>query len=215
MRFTDYSFTPSEHILLNGEKYAQEAEGKNSLPLLISDKIVNGPELAASMLAAAILVNESENALILEVRRSRKLFVAALRQDLYLRPGGVSPNWSGFTIESAVLFISRNLHSIGAGSTVRNLVYTMLTENQREPWKKIIELVEWGLASSNWLIPVEGEAAAAFSTPFICPEKVRELALQQPAAPFKDLLSACRKTRPEIWNLMMEEIDQAFRDRKS
>jgi hypothetical protein len=79
---------------------------------------------------------------------------------------------------------------------------------------EIIELVEWGLASSNWLMPVEGEKLRQRSTtPFICPAKVRELALAQPAAPVMNLLMNCKKSRPEIWKQIVDEISEAFEDR--
>ena len=98
---------------------------------------------------------------------------------------------------------------------IYNTIHAMLVEDRTQPWMKIIELVEWGLASSNWLLPVEGEAAAAFSTPFICPAKVRDLVLAQSPAPVINLLTTCKKTRPEIWRQMMVEINQAFTDRKT
>jgi len=86
-------------------------------------------------------------------------------------------------------------------------------EDRKQPWQKVIEFVEWGLATSNWLMPVEGDAAKAFQTPFICPEKVQELAFSQPLTPLKQMLATCKKTTPELWTQLLSEIDLALKDR--
>ncbi len=57
-------------------------------------------------------------------------------------------------------------------------IYSWL-KDRPDPWLKIVEWLSGGWHRATWLIPVEGEAAAAFSTPFICPAKVRELALEK------------------------------------
>ncbi len=113
------------------------------------------------------------------------------------------------------MFISSQAYGKVGNPNLQNTVYTMLAQDRPRPWEKIAELVEWGLASSNWLLPVEGEAAAAFSIPFICPAKVRELAYAQPSAPIVTLLNSCKKNEPEIWRQMMLEISEAYEDRKS
>jgi hypothetical protein len=77
----------------------------------------------------------------------------------------------------------------------------------------VIEFVEWGLATSNWLMPVEGDAAKAFQTPFICPDKVQELAYAQPLEPVKGLLSSCKKNTPVVWKTLLAEIDLGLKDR--
>ena len=56
MNITDLPFTPSELILLNGDKFAPEAE-TGGHQLLCSDGMVNGHYLAVMMVAAAFLAN--------------------------------------------------------------------------------------------------------------------------------------------------------------
>lgn len=214
MPFSDYSFTPSEFILLNGDKFAPEKKGESGLPLLCSDGTVDGNYLATLMVAAAILATEDENGLTLEPVTTRKMLGLKEKTHLIIRPAQVTPNWNGFTLESGILFIASQAFAVPGDYSVRNTVYNILAEDRAQPWTKIIELVEWGLASSNWLMPVEGAAASVFSTPFICPAKVRELALSQPAAPVINLLSTCKKTRPEIWRQLIDEITEAMQERE-
>jgi hypothetical protein len=145
---------------------------------------------------------------------TKKVFGLKESTHLIIRPAGHVPNWNGFTLESGVLFVPSQAYAVPGDYSVQNIIYTILAEERMRPWLKIIELVEWGLASSNWLMPVSGEAATAFSTPFICPAKVRDLAIAQPAEPVITLLTLCKKTRPEIWRQLMLEIYQAFSDRK-
>jgi len=213
MKLTDSAFTPSELILLNGDKFAPEVDSDGH-QLLCSDGLVNGHYLAVMMTAAAILANEEEGALIVELRQQkRKLFSSDSSQRVYIKPIGQPPSWNGYTLESAVLFSAGQLFAVQGDYTVRNVIYSVLMEDRKQPWQKIIEFVEWGLATSNWLMPVEGDAAKAFQTPFICPEKVQELAFSQPLSEIKGLLSSCKKNSPETWKVLLAEIDLALKDR--
>ncbi|PKO01118.1 MAG: hypothetical protein CVU42_01340 [Chloroflexi bacterium HGW-Chloroflexi-4] len=213
MKLTDSAFTPSELILLNGDKFAPEVDA-NGHQLLCSDGMVNGHYLAVMMMAAAILANEEEGALEIELRmQKRKLFSSVPSQRLILKPVGQPPSWNGYTLESAILFSAGQFFAVQGDSSVRNVVYSFLMENREYPWQKIIEFVEWGLATSNWLMPVEGDALKAFQIPFICPDKVQELAFAQPLGPVKQLFSTCKKITPELWQQLLEEIDLALKDR--
>lgn len=215
MGLTDYSFTPTEYILLNGDKFAPESGGSNSLALLCSDGSVDGPYLVKLMCAAAILANEEEGALRLSLEQTKKIFGLKETTRLVIHPTGKPSNWNGFTLETAILFVCTQAYSVPGDYSVKNIIYNILVEDRARPWEKIVEMVEGGLASSNWLLPVEGEASAAFSTPYICPAKVRDLAIAQPAAPVTNLLMACKKARPEIWKQMIGEIGTAFEERTS
>jgi len=214
MGLTDFSFTPSEYVFLNGEKFSPKSEGFDSLALLCSDVSVNGPQLAVNLILAAILANELEGVLEVSIQEKKKLFGSGLARDIYLRKISPPPNWSGYTLESAVMFIASNLMA-QQNHTLYNVVYLLLAQDRPDPWQKIVELVEWGLASSNWLIPVEGEAAAAFSTPFICPAKVRDLALEQPGEPMAGLLLDLQQSRSPSRQVLVNEIERALKDRKS
>jgi hypothetical protein len=212
MGLTDFPFTPSELILLNGDKFAPEVQ-TGGHQLLCSEGMVNGHYLAVMMTAAAILANEEENALSFEIKQRKKFFSSNPEKQLFIHPLGQPPNWNGYTLESAVLYSAGQFFAVQGDHSVRNVVYSVLLEDRKQPWQKVIEFVEWGLATSNWLMPVEGDAAKAFQTPFICPDKVQELAFSQPMGPVKELLSNCKKSTPEIWKLLLAEIDQALKDR--
>lgn len=213
MNLTDLSFTPSEYILLNADKYVPAAKGKAGHNLLCKDGVVDGPTLAALLITSAILANQAEKALEIEAGQNKRLFRADTVNHVYLRAVGQTPNWNGYTLENTILFIVGQLVSMQDVNTVRNMVYELIREDRSEPWQKVVDVVEWGLASSNWLIPVEGEAAAAFSTPFICPAKVRDLVMAQAEEPLKDLLGSCKNYQPDLWKAMFSEIHLAFRDR--
>lgn len=214
MGFTDFSFTPSEYVLLNADRYASEGSGKNAHNLLCREGIVDGPNLAALLVMAAILACQAEGALEVSLGQSKRLFHADTVSHVLLKPGGKVPNWNGYTLENTLLFVTGQLFAMQDVNTARNVTYEIVQEDCEKPWEKIIEVVEWGLASSNWLIPVEGEAAAAFSTPFICPAKVRDLAMAQPEEPVKGLLTGCKHDQPDLWKALYNEITLAFKDRR-
>lgn len=213
MKLTDSPFTPSELILLNGDRFAPEVEAGGH-QLLCSDGMVNGHYLAVMMTAAAILANEEENALELELKQKKGIFAGKVKLNLLMRPVGQPPSWNGYTLESAILFSAGQLFAVQEECSVRNVVYSFLLENRKLAWEKVIEFVEWGLATSNWLMPVKGDAVKAFQTPFVCPEKVQELAFSQPLDSVKGLLSSCKKNNPDLWKQLLAEIDQAIKERE-
>jgi hypothetical protein len=172
MKYSESSFTPSEYILLNGDKFSPESNSENKIHLLCSDGTVDGEYLAALMVTAAILANEEEGALTLELTQTKKMLGLKESAHLILRPVGTTPNWNGFTLESGILFIASQAYAVPGNYSVQNTIYNILATEKPQPWTKIIDLVEWGLASSNWLMPVGKEAAGVFSTPFICPANV-------------------------------------------
>lgn len=214
MHLYEYSFTPSEYILLSGEKFSSEKTGENSIPLLASDATVDGPTLANLMCMAAILANEEEQAIVLELSSNKSLFGLKESTRLIIRPTRNAANWNGFTLESGVAFFATQAYAVSGDYSVKNTIYTILAEDRAKPWTKIIEMVEWGLAASNWLMPVGEQAASAFSTPFICPSNVRDLVQAQPSSVVINLLTTCKKARPEIWRQMNLEITEAFENRR-
>ena len=68
MGLTEFSFTPSEYVFLNGDKFSPKADGSSSLALLCSDASVDGHQLAVNLILAAILANESEGALEVSIQ---------------------------------------------------------------------------------------------------------------------------------------------------
>jgi len=208
--FSELSFTPSEYMLLNGDQFSEEDSGSNSIQLLCSDLTVNGPILAAHMLVAAILANEADGGLAIELEFERKPF-SPKPKFLHLHLQSPRPRWSGMTLEDSLLNLVSAARSAQGDNTLGSILKQLFSQKPMRPWTRVIELVEWGLASNNWLIPVEGGASSAFTTPFVCPAHVSRLALSQPAEPVLKLLKECRTSRPEVWSLMRDEIARTIR----
>jgi hypothetical protein len=208
--FSELSFTPSEYILLNGDQFSEEDSGVKSIQLLCSEHTVNGPILAAHMLVAAILANEADGGLAIELEQVRKPF-SPKPTSLHMHLRSPRPKWSGMTLEDSMLNMVSAARSTLGDNTLGSILKQLFSQKSAIPWTRVIELVEWGLASNNWLIPVEGNASSAFTTPFICPAHVARLALSQPAEPVLQLLKECRTSRPEVWAILRDEIARALR----
>lgn len=208
--FSELSFTPSEYMLLNGERFSEEEKGENGFQLLCSESLVNGPILAAHMLVGSILANEADKGLALQMDVDRKPFSSKpkLLRLILLSP---RPKWSGLTLEDSLLNLVGATRSTMGDNSLGAILQQLFNQKKTKPWKRVIEIVEWGLASNNWLIPVEGTAASAFTTPFVCPAHVGRLALAQPAEPILKLLNDCRTNRPEIWTILRDEIAKSLR----
>lgn len=208
--FSELSFTPSEYMLLNGDRFSEEDTGGNSIQLLCSDRVVNGPILAAHMLVGAILANEADGGLALELEIDRKPF-STKSKSLHLLLRSPRPRWSGMTLEDSLLNLVSTARSTEGDNSLGSILRHLFSQKPTKPWVRVIEIVEWGLASNNWLIPVEGGASSAFTTPFVCPAHVSRLAVSQPGEPILQLLNDCRTSRPEVWTLMRDEIARNLR----
>jgi hypothetical protein len=178
--------------------------------MLCSHYVVNGPILAAHMLVGAILANEADGGLSLELQEERKLLSSGKRS-LRLVPLSPRPRWSGMTLEDALVNLTASARSSMSDNSIAGILSILFGQKPVKPWVRIVNIVEMGLASNNWLIPVNGSAASAFTTPFICPARVRDLVVAQPEEPIVELLKNCRTNRPMIWELLRSDVARSLR----
>jgi hypothetical protein len=157
------------------------------------------------MVAAVVLANEKLGALRLEMVEHKTFFSQKKTVELVVSVAGNLLGWPGDTLEAMIPDWTKRL---GKGP-LTTVLENVIGEPCEYPWLKIIDRVAWGMASSGWLLRVQGDAAKAFTTDFVCPARVRELAMQQSIVPLQQLFLECRNTHPEIWNALQEALSQA------
>jgi hypothetical protein len=207
--------TPSELLLLHAEDIigplAEIDEEDRPTILPHSEARVSGRELARLLLAAAILANEDAQAIRLETRerRAEGPHEGGLRVGLFLRPGNIMPDWPARSLEDSVDFlVGWSAHNGHNG--VWDLLYHLLEQDGPYPEQSILGLVEDGLGNRGLLERCGDEECPPFPRRWVLRGRMARFVARESAQPLRTLLEQTRGERPEIWALLMDEIDLAM-----
>jgi len=202
--------TPSETVLLHGDRFAGEAgmlRGKTEL--LTADRKVSTDQLAEAALAAMVLGSEQAGGVRLEARTKKVLFGLMSRRTLYVEAAGGAAPPEG-TLEAGFRA------NLGTGPReVDDVIHDMLEMDTSYPAEDVLDRVRAGLFRRGVLERDEVKKLKIF-TSFVyrlaagTPDLLRE----QPADPVRRLLDECERSRPEVWQLLKKHIGSALARRK-
>ncbi len=198
--------TPSETVLLHGDRFAGEAGMlRAKTELLTADKKVSTDQLAEAALAAMVLGSEQAGAIRLEARTRKVLFGLMSRTTLFAEPAGGSAAPEG-TLEAA--FRAR----LGAGAReVDDAVYEMLERDTHHPADDVLDRVRTGLFGRGVLERDEVKKLKFFTTyRYRLAAGTADLLREQPADPVRRLLDECERSRPEVWQLLKKHVAGAL-----
>lgn len=198
--------TPSETVLLHGDRFAGEAGMlRNKEELLTSEKKVSTDQLAEAALAAAMLGAERAGSLRLEARTKKALFGLVSRRALYAeRAGGAA--WPEGSLEAQLLA------RLGAEpAEVGDLVYAMLERDVDSPADEVLERVKRGLFGRGVLEREEVKRLKIFTTHrYRLAPGLADALRAQPADPVRALLDGCERDRAEVWRLLRKQVAGAL-----
>jgi hypothetical protein len=118
--------------------------------------------------------------------------------------------WPEHSLESRAGLIVRS-----GAVEVNNLIYALLLEDVEEPWHWSVSLVEKGLAERGLLQTEETRHLKVFTTKhYTLPDSTRALASQLSPTVVYDLLQQAQQSRPDVWKLLVEQIEKGVRRRK-
>ena len=202
--------TPSETVLLHGDRFAGEAgmlRGKTEL--LTAEKKVSTDQLAEAALAAAVLGSEQAGAIRLEARTKKVLFGLMSRQTLYAEAAGGAAPPQG-TLEAFFLA------ALGTGPReVDDVVYEMLETDTDYPAETVLDRVRLGLFGRGLLERDEVRKLKFFTTyRYRLAPAAAELLRGQPADPVRRLLDEAERGRAAVWQLLRKHIGSALARRK-
>lgn len=207
------TLSPSELVLLNGEKFAKKVMIGN-FKLMHTEASVSFSQLAEAMLAAAALSVESSGNLEYEVRSEKAMFGLRKVQALYATPTSKDNPWPEHSLESQLIKIATRFESEGESSRISDLVYAWLRQDSASPWQSSIEMVQAGLAERGLLEATESTKLKVFTTTsYSLPESTTALASQSPIEPVQNLLSTTEKNNKDFWELLIKEIKRAIKQR--
>jgi hypothetical protein len=199
------TLAPSELILLQGDKFARTSSAAVKLGEWV------GLKVDEMMLATAFLAVEQSGAVQLEVRKQEALFGLLRVDKLYVVPGEHDVSWPAHSFESRLQPLARGLQSRGdkGSNHVSEIVSQWLGGEYSSPWEEVGNRVSDGLVSRG-LLQKERESGLKgllFGSSYLLPAETAALATQQSLEPIRELLVTCRRTRPEVWRLLIVGID--------
>ncbi len=204
--------TPSEVVLLHGERFATRAIAGN-VTVPGTDRTVAADRLATAILSAAFLANEEADAIRFEVGERARWLGLGSRTALFVVPDGPDPEWPRHTLEWAIPTFLEGMEPVGETDRVHvgALIDAFFDGDETDPWRYVIELVKDGLAARDllerrrerWLrLPIG-------RTEYGHTEALERLATDASPDRIERRFAAVETARPELWKLLRWEIERA------
>lgn len=206
-------FTPSEVVILNGEKFAPSSSVFNKYTVWASGQGVNANKLAVTAWSAALLANEQYGLIRLTPSVNSTLFGLVKQQTLLVEPTGTQSGWPAGTLEAEMLDFARRGQAVKRNN-LYVLVYDWLGSDYSAPYQMVIKEIEQGLGQRGLMVEEDARALGIFKyKKLVLPDSTRPLIAGQSIAPVQQLLMQCEQFRPDVWKVMQKNIDQAINKR--
>lgn len=204
--------TPSEVVLLNGERFASRRLVGN-VRLLHTGQRVGANQLGLAVLRAAFLTNEERDVVRLQHGEVPRWFGRRSRPTLFVEPGRESAAWPRHTVEWAVPTFLEELRSQRGTdrAPVGALVDSLFVADQHDPWTYVVDLVRDGLVARG-LLERHPERLFRLDTgrfEYALPEETVTLATRSDPERVERLFRGTGTARPEVWELLGVEIERA------
>jgi len=207
--------TPSEHVYLNGEKFAPKAGIFGKTRLMHMDFDANATTLVQAIFAAAFLTLEQQGTLRLEIRPKKVLFGLASTKALYADSVGPSAAWPGQSIEAALPGLAYQLASDKGKNEVYAMIYAWLGQDFSSPFEEVLTRIKNGMSARGLVETHEERTLKIFTrTVHVLPEATRQLALTQSIQPVQQVITLCQQTRPDLWDSLNNQIKKAVSARQ-
>ena len=200
------TFTPSELVVLFGEKFAEEGGMLAAREeALVSRMKVSAEKMAQAALAASLLANERIGAVRLEHRRGKALFGLMDTEKLHVVLGDYESAWPDGTLEATVALLAHG------GPTIAELFQSALGAESHNAGQQVCAMVKAGLAGGDLMDGAERKMLGLITVPqFVLRDEVRRIAMAESPAEVQAMLRETEKERPEIWQQLIKEIGAAM-----
>lgn len=199
-------FTPSELVVLLGDRFAQE--GGMLTPkeeVLASGAKVSAEQLAKTAMAAAVYAAARAGAVKLDHRTGKALFGLVKTKKVHLVPGAAGAAFPEGSVEAALVEGARGEPDLG------DLFAKVLGQETYNAHQHMAAVIKSGLARRGLLEVGEKKMLKVFTTAtFTLPAPTRAAVLSQDANGVKALLDDAERGDPELWKAVQKEIQQAL-----
>lgn len=200
-------FTPSERVLLFGDRFAKAAGMLGDSEVVLSSGAkVGADELAVNAIAAAYLACEQAGAVRLEIRQGKAMFGLVTTRSLHVAPGQKHVSWPEGSLESWVV------QGAGREPKVSGLSQGLLCSGkENSPSQTMFGRLKAALAARGILHAESKTTLKVFtSVTYTFPDHARAAAEQGGTQHVQALLDACRQQRPDVWKELKGGIDSAI-----
>jgi len=204
---TPLVITPSERVLLFGDRFAKSAGmlGDKEEILSSGTKVV-ADDLASKMMLAAFLACERAGAIRLEKRQGKAMFGLMKTSSLHLVPGPKPVGWPEGSLESWIVQ--------GAAREPKFSDWAQALLGSQKSYQPALEMfarLKGVLAARGVLHAEEKKTLKIFSSvTYSLPPQARAAAEQGGTEHVQRMLDECREQRPELWNDMTRGITSAI-----
>jgi hypothetical protein len=203
---------PSELVLLRADAFAPAAGMLNSYKLLGSEKKVEAPALVKTLFAAAFLALEEAGDIRLETRRRKVTLGLREIDSLYVLPTHPAGGWPAGSFEQQILAAAASAVE-KQQNYIQHIVYTVVGDDSNYPWGYTIEKAQRGLAARGLLAVTKEKVLLATRERMSLPPDTGLAAQQADIAPIENMLARCQQERPQLWKILIGEVNAAVKDR--
>jgi hypothetical protein len=202
---------PSELVYLRGERFVQSAGVMNSEQLLGSGARVNGPALAAAVLATALLSLERSGVARLEPGTRKTMLGLKEMPTLYLVPSGRPSPYPDGSYEWKFLAAAQAAQ-VKRQNSLDHLVWYVLGRADTVPWMLVFPQLRAALAKRGILSA--SKAMMGLSVKYDLPESTAAVIAHADVEGLRRLLESAAAD-PERWKLFHSEIHEGIRRRSA
>lgn len=204
------SLAPSELILLRADEFAKKGRIRN-ITVMDTNLTVNPDQLGKAMLKAAIIANVNAGTIRLEQQQGKASFGLRKVTTLHMLPGNASAAWPDHSIESQ--FSSQMLTNRG-NSEVYSIVSKWLEQDSFNPWEKVVENVQEGMAKRGLLGKTEEKKMGIFtSNTYQLPQSTASMPDRSSVESVKEMLNEYSNQNRDKWSLLEKQLDKAIQER--
>ncbi len=195
----DAALTPSEIVLLFGDRFASSAGMLDfKEEVVLGGATVDATELATTAVRAAVRAAVEAGSLTAELEPQKALFGLVKRLRVRLRPGAAPHAFPAGTLEAAV--VER------APAFLRDVVAGFIGAESTDPAGRLLDQVRRGMVARGLLVEGEKKTLRVFtSVVYTVPESTRALAERVGPAAGEALLRRGGESA-ELWARMASEI---------
>lgn len=199
------AFTPSELVVLFGDRFAPEAGMFASKEeVMTSGAKVHAQKLMEAAVSAALLAVHGSGAARLEERTGTRLFGLMKKETLHLVRGSAPSPFAAESLEGMLVAWSDGAPEVWEALT------RWIGQDSMDPSTRMLGLIKAGLAARGLLAVEERKALGVFTvSSFSLPDATRAAASAAPLDPVHDLLRQAERREPAIWKAVRRAVDSA------
>lgn len=143
-----HGLSPSEIVVLNGERFSQKAFAGN-VELLHGGK-VSAAALGQAALLVAFLACGQVGEIAIELKEKRRFLGIQKVKVAFAQPASASGEWPEGCLEKAIGVLARKL-APQHDNDVQSIVYAWLEQDSGNPWKEVLRKIYAGMANRGLL----------------------------------------------------------------